>query len=95
MLDKLKILLGVTDADDVLNVLIEVCSQDAITYCHLDSINISMQPVIIKMVMEKFNKLGSEGISSHSFSGVSESYTDDYSNDIYEQLKRFRKLVTL
>ena len=95
MLDKLKVLLGVTDKDDILTILIDMCSQDAITYCHLDSIETTMQPVIIQMAMEKFNKLGSDGISSRGFSGVSESYTDDYSNAIYEQLKRFRKIITI
>lgn len=95
MLDKLKVLLGITDKDDVLNILIEMCSQDALTYCHLDTVDNKMQPVIMQMVMEKFNKLGSDGVSARSFSGASESYNEDYSGAVYEQLKHFRKVTTI
>ncbi|NFI52689.1 hypothetical protein FDA52_06875 [Clostridium botulinum] len=48
--------------------------------------------IIKDIVVIKVNKLGSEGVSSESYSGVSQSYTEDIPKDILRKLKRYRKL---
>ncbi|WP_061309226.1 phage head-tail connector protein [Clostridium botulinum] len=44
--------------------------------------------IIKDIVVIKVNKLGSEGVSSESYSGVSQSYTEDIPKDILRKLKR-------
>ncbi|NFG25216.1 hypothetical protein FDF11_15260 [Clostridium botulinum] len=48
--------------------------------------------IVKDIVVIKVNKLGSEGISSESYSGVSQSYIEDIPKDILRKLKRYRKL---
>ena len=52
-----------------------------------------LDTVVINMVIEKFNRIGNEGVNSVNYSGVSESFIDDYSTPIVRQLKRHRRLV--
>lgn len=95
MLTKLKLLLGITasDKDDLLNLLIELCKDEAVTFCHLEEYQDKLDSVVINMVIEKFNKIGNEGINTVNYSGVSESFIEDYSTPIVRQLKRHRRLI--
>lgn len=94
ILDKIKLLLPNAN-DDILSLLIDLAKDFSINYCNLSEYNTALDNIIVKMVLEDFNKLGSEGISSKSFSGVSESYTTDYSAEIYKMLNKHRYLKTL
>lgn len=48
--------------------------------------------IVKDLVVVKVNKLGSEGLSSESYSGVSQSYIEDIPKDIKRKLIRKRKL---
>lgn len=99
MLEKIKILLGIADEDaskdELLNLLISNAKAFAISFCGYDEYTSKLDAVVMKMVLEDYNRMGAEGISSRSFSGVSESYSDDYSTGIYTLLKRFKKVILL
>ena len=53
-----------------------------------------MDGLLAAMVMEDFNRMGNGGLANQNFSGVSESYNQDYSEQVYRQLRRHRRLVT-
>jgi len=97
MIDNIKILLGITDAskDTLLQLLINDAKDFATAYCNLEIYETKLDNIIIKMVIERFNKLGSEGINSKNYSGISESYADDYNPTIYKQLNKNRRLKML
>ena len=97
MLDKVKILLGISDTsmDTLLSLLIDIAKADAVDFCHLVEYAEELDTPVIKMVIQLYNKRGNEGIQSLSFTGVSESYMGDYSDDIIRQLQRHRRLVAL
>ena len=44
------------------------------------------------MVIERYNKIGTEGASSVSTNGINESYIEDYSRPIKEKLIKNRKV---
>jgi hypothetical protein len=96
MLEKITLLLGdaANGKSDLINVLIDLCKDEAITFCHLDYYSDDLDTIVIQMVIEKFNKIGNEGISSVGFSGVSENILEDYSAPIVRMLRRKRKLIT-
>ncbi|MEG2412629.1 MAG: phage head-tail connector protein [Clostridium sp.] len=48
--------------------------------------------IVKDLVIIKANKLGSEGISSDSHEGVSQSYIDGIPKDIKARLRRYRRL---
>lgn len=73
--------------------------QDVITnvaeYINLDEgldIPVSCVSIVKDLVVIKCNKLGAEGLSSTSNSGVSENYVEDIPKDILRKLRRYRKL---
>ena len=83
------------DNIQVLNLLINQCKLIATDYCNLDEYSDKLDEVVKVMVCERFNKLSADGISSQSYSGISESYTDDFSPMIYKSLRKHRKLRTV
>lgn len=97
MLEKLKTLLGIAtdDKDELLNLLISNAKAFVLSYCGLSAYTSSFDNVVLKMALEDYNRLGSEGKTSQSFSGLSESYNDDYSSAVYSFLKRYRRIKTL
>lgn len=97
MLENLKVLLGITDndSDALLNILIAEVQAFIIDYCNILAYDTSFDTITIKMVIELYNKRGSEGINSKSYSGVSENYQSDYSPAIYHQLNRRRRIKVM
>lgn len=92
MLEKIKILLNQYAKDEILEVLIDMCKQDAISFCNLSEYTEELDNTVIKMVIERYNKLGFEGISAQGDSGVSNSFLDGYSKEVYQALIKFRKM---
>lgn len=93
MLDKLKLLIGLTDdsKDALLNALIEQAIEEAKNYTHNDDIS-KLEGAICSMVVYAYNRLGTEGVSSESYSNVQFDYSQDYPESIMRQLKAFRKV---
>nr|DAT70848.1 MAG TPA: Head Tail Connector Protein [Caudoviricetes sp.] len=54
-----------------------------------------MSSTIISMVVYKYNRLGTEGLDSEGYSGVSFGYSTDYPESIMRALKSQRKLITI
>jgi len=94
MIDDLQTLTN-CDNTSVLSLLISQCKMIATDYCNLDTYDEKLDEIVKVMVCERFNKLSADGISSQSYSGISESYTDDFSPMIYKSLRKHRKLRTV
>ena len=97
MLDKLKLLLNIKDdtADELLTILIALCKEEAYTYCNLDEYDEKLDAIVIQMVIEKYNRIGSEGTISQSGSGASASYDSFYSEKVVRLLNKHRKVKML
>ena len=96
MLEKVKLLLGITDnaKDDLLTLLIEQAVEEAIVYTHNECVD-ELNTSIIQMVVYKYNRIGTEGVDSEGYSGVSFQYTSDYPDNIMRGLKAKRKAVLI
>lgn len=103
MLEELKLLLGITseDKDELLELLLTLVTQEAKSYTNLTSTT-KLKPAILQMAIFRFNRLGTEGVSSESYAGNSYSYTDSYPETVLNLLdsmkdesKSFKKLVTM
>lgn len=96
MLEKIKICLtNNTYTDDLINLFIDDTTKEVKIYCNREDIDVELESIIRKIVIIKLNRMNSEGLSSQSFSGVSESFIDGYPQDIIAVLNRKRKLKTL
>lgn len=94
MLEKIKLLLNKTDdsVDELLTTLIGLCKDEAVIYCNREEYDAKMEFVIIQMVIERFNRIGSEGTTSQSSSGASANYDSFYSDKVVRLLNKFRKV---
>ena len=94
MLDKIKLLLSILDdtADDLLNTLIAMCKEEAYIYCNLPEYNSKLDNIVVSMVIEKYNRIGSEGTESQSASGISATYESFYSEKIVKMLNKHRRV---
>ena len=96
MLENIKLLLGIssTEKDALLLLLIQQAEDEAKDFTHREDV-CELQSTIEKMVVYNYNRLGTEGLNSESYSGVSYNYTTDQPEPILKMLKRYRKIVTL
>ena len=93
MLERIKLLLNKDDsADELLNTLISMCKEEAYIYCNLPAYDRKLDFVVTSMVIEKYNRMGSEGTLSQSSSGASASYDSFYSDKVVRMLNKFRKV---
>ena len=95
LLKKVNLLLGTTDKDDVLTMLIEDAKDEAMNYCNLTLYSLTLDTTVVKMVIQNYNKSINQGISSESFSGVGESYINGYTSDVISLLNKNRKVRML
>ena len=96
MLEKIKLCLtNNTYTDDLINLFIDDTTKEVKIYCNREDIDTELESIIRRIVIIKLNRMNSEGLSSQSYSGVSESFIDGYPQDIIAVLNRKRKLKTL
>lgn len=96
MLEKLKLMLQIStdDKDDLLTLLLDQATETAMSYTHREDI-VSLSPIILKMAVFDYNRLGTEGLQSEGYSGVSFSYLEDYPETILRSLRSKRRIITL
>lgn len=93
-IDTLKTLLQIEDTsqDTLLTTLIEQCEAEYLSRTHQEEAD---EPVVNAMVVEKFNRLGNEGVQSIGYSGINETYESDYSEATQKLIRSKTRLVTL
>ena len=93
-LDTLKTLLQIEDTsqDALLTTLIEQCEAEYLRRTHQSETDDS---VVNPMVIEKYNRLGNEGVQSIGYSGINETYESDYSEAVQKLIRSKTRLVTL
>ena len=92
MLEDIKLLLGpaADGKDEVIQLLINLATDDAIAKTGCSDIY-SLHSVITEMVIYKFNRMGTEGLDSENYTGVSYHYTSDYPDYILSALDTIKK----
>ena len=94
MVDEIKLLLG--DASkNYTDSQIELCAKMALAeveaYCNRKA-DSELELIAERIAIIKLHRLDTEGLSSQSYSGVSENYIDGYPADIMNVLNRKRKI---
>jgi len=95
MLEKLKLLLhqeNNDDVDEMLVILIGLCKEEAVNYCNLEEYDDALDYIVIQMVIERYNRIGSEGAIEQKSSGASITYDSFYSKKVERMLNKHRKV---
>lgn len=100
MLERIKLLLNKFDVEDetldkMLLTLIHLCQEEAYRYCNLEEYDVVLDYIVVQMVIERYNRIGSEGAISQSGSGINISYDSFYSEKVRRLLNKHRRVRTI
>ena len=94
MIEEIKLLLGEAAAnytDAQISLAYKLALAEVEEYCQRDA-DTALELVAEQVAVVKLNRMGTEGLASQSYSGVSESYIDGYPAEIVAVLNRKRKI---
>lgn len=94
MIEEIKLLLGEAAAnysDAQISLAYKLALAEVEEYCKRDA-DTSLELVAEQIAVIKLNRMGTEGLASQSYSGVSENYIDGYPAEIVAVLNRKRKI---
>lgn len=66
--------------------------KDLLNYSDAETLPQALEGLVKEMVAERFNRMGAEGITSESHSGISQSYVDGLSNRQRMRIYKYRRL---
>lgn len=84
-LEEVKLLLGITDnsKDDLLNLLIKNATTQVLSYLTpIEVVPDELSYIVSELVVIRYNRIGSEGLTNESVEGYSATYSDDMTNYI-------------
>lgn len=94
MIQEIKLMLG-DAASNYTDELIGLCLKQALAeveaYCNRE-LDYELEVIAQRIAIIKLNRIGTEGLTAQSFSGVNESYQDGYPADITAVLNRKRRI---
>lgn len=97
MIEEIKILLGDAAAnftDAQIGLALKIAIAEVEDYCNREA-DATLELLAEKIAVIKLNRINTEGLTSQSYSGVSESYIDGYPAEILTVLNRKRKIKTV
>ena len=92
MLERIKLLLNVTDRDDLLNELIVLSNEKIAAYIGQDTCPVELDWITVELVVQRFNRIGSEGLSAESIDGKQSTYIDDELTPFYKFLDDYKAM---
>lgn len=76
-IERLKLLLNVDGQDELLTEIVNITKDRLLLYLELNSIPKELEWILIELAVKRFNKIGSEGMSSENTDGSTITYEDD------------------
>ncbi len=97
MIKQIKVLLNISndEKDILLNTLISLKSRKLNAALGSETVPVSLEYIVIELVINHYNRLGSEGIAAENVEGISKTYTDaaneldPYRGDIAKYLNTY------
>lgn len=93
-LESLKTILQISDTsqDTLLSTLVVQCEEEFLARTHQE---LPTDSIVDLMVIERYNKLGNEGATSISYSGISESFESDYSESVQKLIRSKARMIAI
>ena len=94
MIEEIKLMLGDAAAnysDAQIGLAMKMALAEVQGYCNRE-LDYELEIIAERIAIIKLNRIGTEGLTSQSYSGVSESYINGYPADIMQVLNRKRRI---
>lgn len=76
-LNRIRTLTGVYEQDELLLEIIQIVEEKILLYLGTDSIPNSLGWIVVELSVARFNRIGSEGLTTESVDGKQNSYVED------------------
>ena len=80
LLNRIKTLLQIQDNDELIYEIIELTKSKILNYINKEELPKELEFILVELSIQRYNRIGSECISSESIDGKSVSYEDDFEN---------------
>ena len=80
LLNRIKTLLGIPDNDELIYEITELTKSKILNYINEVELPKELEFVLVELTVQRYNRIGSEGIASESVDGKSVSYEDIFEN---------------
>ena len=78
LLNRIKTLLNIEGNENLIYEIVNITESKILNYINATEIPKELEFVLIELSVQRFNRIGSEGITSESIDGKSVSYDDDF-----------------
>ena len=78
LLNRIKTLLNIEGNENLIYEIVNITESKILNYINASEMPIELEFVLIELSVQRFNRIGSEGIASESIDGKSVSYDDDF-----------------
>ena len=91
MLNDIKNLLGLTgtDSDGLLNTIISITTARLLVMLGVDTVPAKLSYIVTEVCVARFNRIGSEGLSSHSVEGENMTWSDNDFEPFMTEIEAF------
>ena len=78
LLNRIKTLLNCEGNEELITEIVNITESKILNYINATKMPYELEFVLIELSVQRFNRIGSEGIASESIDGKSVSYDDDF-----------------
>ena len=80
LLNRIKVLLGISsnDNEELLIEIVELTKSKILNYINEAELPLELEFVLIELAIQRYNRIGSEGVASESIDGKTTSYEDNF-----------------
>ena len=78
LLNRIKTLLNIEGNENLIYEIVNITESKILNYINATEMPKELEFVLIELSVQRFNRIGSEGIASESIDGKSVSYDDDF-----------------
>ena len=78
LLNRIKTLLNIEGNENLIYEIVNITESKILNYINANEKPSELEFVLIELSVQRFNRIGSEGIASESIDGKSVSYDDDF-----------------
>ena len=78
LLNRIKTLLSIEGNENLIYEIVNITESKILNYINATEMPVELEFVLIELAIQRFNRIGSEGIASESIDGKSVSYEDDF-----------------
>ena len=78
LLNRIKTLIKIEGNENLIYEIVNITEAKILNYINANEMPIELEFVLIELAIQRFNRIGSEGIASESIDGKSVSYDDDF-----------------